>query len=76
MGRSRNHCYHGNSTVPSVDIVVDLYIAINNRSVQFCIELKQGSLCTFVDIQKFRTGVNSINVLRSSFKVTDIFVQL
>jgi len=76
VARSRNHCCHGNSTVPYVDTVVDLHIAVNNRSVQFCIEFNQGSLYTFVEIQKFRTAVNNINVLRSSCKVTDVFVQL
>jgi len=52
MACSHNHCCHGNATICSLFIVVGIYVAVNNISVQCCHKnATMGSIYIVVELQ-------------------------
>ena len=76
---SQNHCCHGNATMCSICIAVDLHVVVVNniKLLSFAMETQEWVPFTLLPSYKiFRTAINNINILRFSRKVSNIIVHL
>ena len=74
---SCNSCCHGNLTVNSLSIVVELYAALNSiKLLSAAMEMHDWNpVVLLLSNRIIHTAVNNMNLLRSSCKVLDIVVQ-